>query len=67
MANVKKTGNIIALLFIDIDRFKDVNDSLGHAKGDRLIKLISERIKGCLPAKDSVLTRQGGDEFVIFI
>ncbi|MFP3123921.1 EAL domain-containing protein [Ectobacillus funiculus] len=65
VANVKKTGSIIALLFIDIDRFKDVNDSLGHAKGDRLIKLISERIKGCLPAKDSVLTRQGGDEFVI--
>ncbi len=63
--SAKETGNIIALLFIDIDRFKDVNDSLGHAKGDRLVQLISERIKGYLPARDSVLTRQGGDEFVI--
>lgn len=63
--SAKETGNIIALLFIDIDRFKDINDSLGHAKGDRLVQLISERIKGYLPARDSVLTRQGGDEFVI--
>lgn len=63
--NAKETGNIIALLFVDIDRFKDVNDSLGHAKGDQLIQLISERIKGCLPTGNSVLTRQGGDEFVI--
>lgn len=61
----KETGNVIALLFIDIDRFKDVNDSLGHAKGDRLIQIISERIKECLPAGNSVLTRQGGDEFII--
>jgi diguanylate cyclase (GGDEF)-like protein len=63
--NAKKAGGTVAVLFIDIDRFKDVNDTLGHAKGDQLIILISERIKNCLSIGDSVLTRQGGDEFVI--
>ena len=61
----KKTGETVAVLFVDIDRFKDVNDTLGHAKGDQLIQLISERLKNCLTGKNSVLTRQGGDEFVI--
>ncbi len=61
----QKAGETVALLFIDIDRFKDVNDTLGHAKGDQLIQLISERIKNCLSTENSVLTRQGGDEFVI--
>jgi diguanylate cyclase (GGDEF)-like protein len=63
--NAKKTDGIAIVLFLDIDRFKDVNDSLGHARGDRLIQLISDRIKKQLPSEDSVLTRQGGDEFVI--
>ncbi|MED1204128.1 putative bifunctional diguanylate cyclase/phosphodiesterase [Heyndrickxia acidicola] len=61
----KKTGGTVALLFVDIDRFKDVNDTLGHARGDLLIQLISKRICDCLPVENSFLTRQGGDEFVI--
>ncbi|MDQ0246384.1 diguanylate cyclase (GGDEF)-like protein [Bacillus fengqiuensis] len=61
----QRAGETVALLFIDIDRFKDVNDTLGHAKGDQLIQLISERIKNSLSIGNSVLTRQGGDEFVI--
>ncbi|MDT8858886.1 EAL domain-containing protein [Alkalihalobacillus sp. MEB130] len=65
MDQAKQTGEMLAVLFIDIDRFKDVNDTLGHAKGDQLIQLISERIKSCLPSESSILTRQGGDEFVI--
>ncbi|HWO97773.1 MAG TPA: EAL domain-containing protein [Bacillus sp. (in: firmicutes)] len=63
--SAQKIGGTVAVLFIDIDRFKDVNDTLGHAKGDQLIQLISERIKSCLPGENSVLARQGGDEFVI--
>ncbi|TYR80706.1 EAL domain-containing protein [Priestia megaterium] len=63
----KQIGGTVAVLFIDIDRFKAVNDSLGHAKGDQLIKLISERIKNCLSTDNSVLARQGGDEFVILL
>ncbi|WP_332695524.1 bifunctional diguanylate cyclase/phosphodiesterase [Halalkalibacter lacteus] len=65
MERSKKTGETVAVLFIDIDRFKDVNDTLGHAKGDQLLILISERIKNGLSSGNSVLTRQGGDEFVI--
>ncbi|MGM0878071.1 MAG: putative bifunctional diguanylate cyclase/phosphodiesterase [Bacillota bacterium] len=62
-----KAGKDVAVLFIDIDRFKYINDSLGHSKGDELIILISKRIKTCLSAERSVMTRQGGDEFIIML
>ncbi|WP_393959607.1 EAL domain-containing protein [Priestia megaterium] len=58
----EKSIRHVAVLFMDIDRFKDINDTLGHSKGDQLI---ANRIKECLPAANSFLTRQGGDEFVI--
>ncbi|OAH58463.1 diguanylate cyclase [Domibacillus aminovorans] len=63
--NAKNTDGTVGVLFLDIDRFKDVNDSLGHVRGDQLIQLISKRITDFLPEENSVLTRQGGDEFVI--
>lgn len=56
----------LALLYLDLDRFKFVNDTLGHEIGDKLLKSVSERIRGCVRASDCV-ARLGGDEFAIVI
>lgn len=55
-----------AVLFLDLDRFKIVNDSLGHAFGDRVLQLVSARLQSCLRAED-MLCRLGGDEFVVYL
>jgi diguanylate cyclase (GGDEF)-like protein/PAS domain S-box-containing protein len=54
----------VAVLMLDLDRFKNVNDSLGHYVGDRLLEAVSKRLKACLRESD-VVARLGGDEFVI--
>ncbi|MEH7156047.1 sensor domain-containing protein [Neobacillus drentensis] len=62
----KRNEQFVGILFIDIDRFKDINDSLGHKMGDRLIKILANRLKSHLRA-DDVVSRRGGDEFVILL
>ncbi|WP_088103645.1 putative bifunctional diguanylate cyclase/phosphodiesterase [Halalkalibacter urbisdiaboli] len=62
----KKVKQQIAVLFIDLDRFKLVNDTLGHFFGDHALKMIAERLKKGLSSKD-VLARMGGDEFIVYL
>ena len=57
-------GDALSVLCLDLDRFKEVNDTLGHAVGDGLLKAIAERLKGCIRDTDTV-GRVSGDEFVI--
>ncbi len=60
-----KTGcKTLAVLYLDLDRFKEVNDTFGHAVGDLLLKAVTARLKNCL-RKDDVIARLGGDEFAI--
>ena len=59
-------GGRIAVLFLDLDRFKDTNDTLGHLVGDRMLLEIAQRLKANLQSPDS-LARFGGDEFVMFV
>lgn len=60
------TGQPMALLFLDLDRFKEVNDTLGHNMGDRLLKDVAERLRNSVRETDTV-ARLGGDEFTIII
>ncbi|MEO7973973.1 MAG: diguanylate cyclase, partial [Thermoanaerobaculia bacterium] len=66
IALAPRHGNKVVLLFLDVDGFKYINDSLGHSIGDKLLKSISERLVACVRESDTV-SRQGGDEFVVLL
>lgn len=66
LAQASQTGDMVAVLFLDLDRFKQINDTLGHTAGDRFLQAVAGRLEACLRRIDTV-ARQGGDEFVILL
>ena len=66
MRRAKRAGWPLALLFLDLDLFKRVNDSLGHDAGDRLLRVAAERIRRAVREAD-MLFRMGGDEFTVLL
>jgi diguanylate cyclase (GGDEF)-like protein/PAS domain S-box-containing protein len=66
LAGARRNGERVALMFLDLDMFKSINDSFGHSFGDSVLKSVANRIKDCVREQDTV-ARVGGDEFIILL
>jgi diguanylate cyclase (GGDEF)-like protein/PAS domain S-box-containing protein len=66
LAHARRASRAAAIMFLDLDDFKNVNDSVGHTVGDHLLKAVASRLVGCVRAEDTV-ARMGGDEFTVLL
>lgn len=66
LAKAKRAKSMIAILFLDLDQFKKINDTLGHAVGDKVLLIFSEQLKMCL-REENLSVRLGGDEFIVML
>ncbi|MBS3908755.1 MAG: EAL domain-containing protein [Actinobacteria bacterium] len=66
IANAHRNGHMLAVFFLDLDRFKAINDTLGHTVGDQLLQRVADRLKRCLREGDTI-ARLGGDEFTLLL
>jgi diguanylate cyclase (GGDEF)-like protein len=66
IALVQRRRKRLAVLYVDLDNFKDINDSFGHSIGDQMLQSAAKRLEGCVRHSDTV-SRQGGDEFVVLL
>jgi diguanylate cyclase (GGDEF)-like protein len=64
--DARRTSSMLAVLFLDLDRFKHINDSRGHETGDKLLKAVAQRIRATMRTED-VIVRMGGDEFIVVL
>jgi len=66
LAQARREGSLLAMFMVDVDRFKNINDSLGHGTGDALLKVVATRLRSCIRECDT-LARWGGDEFAVLL